>query len=173
MFIHAHISITEPFPFSPAIFFTLQKHYGRWGTPDICPTCLNFLIQHFPPSFSPFSFQTPHNPNTITSSLKNKNISRALSSLNYFKVCISASKISSFIYLKLLHEQALKQEKDTSWRQSATCFHHLELAVGHKVSYQAWVLKKIKTTKTLFYFAIVSTTYTETFVGGKHSPAIS
>lgn len=32
-FIHAHISITESFPFSSAIFLLPQKHYGGWAPP--------------------------------------------------------------------------------------------------------------------------------------------
>lgn len=58
----------------------------------------------------------------------------------YFKVQASASKIPSFINLQLLHEQALK-DTDASWRQSAT---YLELAMGHKVSYQAQESSKNK-----------------------------
>lgn len=64
-------------------FSSLHKRLGGQGTPDTCPACSNFLIQHFPPAFSPFIFQTPCNPNTIASLSKAKKTSRALSSLNY------------------------------------------------------------------------------------------
>jgi len=47
--------------------------------------------------------------------------------------------------------------------------------MGHKLSHQAQESSKIKIkyTKTLSYFAVVSTTHTETFAAAKYSPAVN
>lgn len=80
MFIHACISITEPFPFSSAIFLLMHKGNGGRDTLDICP---NFLIRYSSCAFSPFIFQAPLNPDTIASSLKAEKSRAYLSGLNY------------------------------------------------------------------------------------------